>query len=206
MREKLSYSEAGRLGATKSNEVQKRKKTKRIEQYNNNPNICKCCNKKLSYSKRRNKFCSHSCAAQINNLGIRRHGHPKSNHCLFCEASLVGKRGRKYCSTKCQHGFQWEQTKKDIESGSTDFTANVIKKYLLEMRGHGCEICKNKEWQGQQISIEIDHVNGNSEDNDLDNVRLICPNCHALTATYKARNTGNGRAKRRARYKEGKSY
>lgn len=52
----------------------------------------------------------------------------------------------------------------------------------------------------------MDHIDGNSENNDLDNLRLICCNCDAQTSTYKAKNIGKGRHYRRQRYAEGKSY
>ena len=54
--------------------------------------------------------------------------------------------------------------------------------------------------------LVIDHIDGNSENNNLSNLRVICPNCDSLTSTYKGLNKGNGRAYRRKRYKEGKSY
>jgi 5-methylcytosine-specific restriction endonuclease McrA len=54
-----------------------------------------------------------------------------------------------------------------------------------------CEICGNTEWNGQPISLELDHVNGKSNDNRLENLRILCPNCHAQTETYRGRNIGN---------------
>ena len=57
-----------------------------------------------------------------------------------------------------------------------------------------------------RIPLEVDHIDGNADNNLEHNLRLICPNCHALTATYKGANKGNGRHKRRARYRAGKSY
>lgn len=45
----------------------------------------------------------------------------------------------------------------------------------------------------QFIPLEIDHIDGNSENNSEENLRLICPNCHSLTATYKGANRGKGR-------------
>lgn len=41
--------------------------------------------------------------------------------------------------------------------------------------------------------MELEHIDGNSENNDLSNLTLLCPNCHSLTSTYKGRNIGNGR-------------
>lgn len=43
------------------------------------------------------------------------------------------------------------------------------------------------------LPLEIDHIDGNSENNSEENLRLICPNCHSLTETYRGANRGNGR-------------
>lgn len=174
-----------------------------VENYNNNPNRCPNCNISIDYDKRHsNVFCSHSCAAIQNNKKFPKR---KSNrHCLMCNKKLIGNQ-QKYCSNECRSIFRQEKTKTSIESG---FKLNVltIKKYLIEERTHQCESCKLTEWLGQIIPIEMDHIDGQSENNSLSNLRLICPNCHALTPTYKNKNKGNGRHKRRERYAEGKSY
>jgi hypothetical protein len=51
-----------------------------------------------------------------------------------------------------------------------------------------CSNCKRTKWLGQLIPLELDHTNGNRHDNRLINSRLLCPNCHALTPTYRAKN------------------
>ncbi|MFA9447029.1 HNH endonuclease [Egicoccus sp. AB-alg6-2] len=53
-----------------------------------------------------------------------------------------------------------------------------------------CERCGLTEWQGREVPLELDHVNGDRRDNRLQNLRLLCPNCHALTPTYRGRNRG----------------
>jgi Zn finger protein HypA/HybF involved in hydrogenase expression len=65
--------------------------------------------------------------------------------------------------------------------------AKSIKPHLLKERGHCCESCKLSEWLGQPITIEIDHVDGNRTNNSLDNLKLLCPNCHSQTSTWKGR-------------------
>ena len=79
---------------------------------------------------------------------------------------------------------------------------------LVKNNGEKCMKCGwcEKNPITNKVPIELEHKDGNSENNNLDNLELLCPNCHSLTSTYKALNKGNGRHKRRERYKEGKSY
>lgn len=71
----------------------------------------------------------------------------------------------------------------------TDYRSK--KHRLLEERGHSCEVCLTSDWMDQPIPIEIDHIDGNSSNNEKENLRLICPNCHAQTSTYRGKNVGN---------------
>jgi hypothetical protein len=61
----------------------------------------------------------------------------------------------------------------------------LIRENIFE---HKCCICNLNEWMGKLIPLELDHINGNHDDNCLENLRIICPNCHAQTDTYRAKN------------------
>ena len=51
-----------------------------------------------------------------------------------------------------------------------------------------CEICGISDWNDKEISTQLDHIDGNSHNHLLDNLRMICPNCHSQTETYFGKN------------------
>lgn len=55
-----------------------------------------------------------------------------------------------------------------------------------------CNKCNISEWLGQKITLEIDHINGDNKDNDISNLRYLCPNCHSQTETWRGRNRNSG--------------
>jgi hypothetical protein len=78
--------------------------------------------------------------------------------------------------------------------------ANGVKRNRYHLKGRlisdglkvlACEECGLKEWRGEPLPLELHHVNGDPNDHRLENLRLLCPNCHALTPNW------GGRAKAR---------
>lgn len=122
----------------------------------------------------------------------------KQYECISCGLATVNK---KYCSNKCQHDIQ---SAEKIRLGLLN--SGSLRKHLLRDRGVKCEKCGITDWQGQSITLEMDHIDGDHENNSLLNLKLLCPNCHSQTPTYRAKNKGNGRAYRMERYHQGKTF
>jgi len=70
--------------------------------------------------------------------------------------------------------------------------SHKLKLRLLKERilTHVCSSCGLTEWLQKPIPLELDHINGKHKDNSLCNIRLLCPNCHALTSNYRGKNKG----------------
>lgn len=86
--------------------------------------------------------------------------------------------------------------KRSFESLKKDGTR---REWLVKERGRRCEVCQNEVWNGRPIPIELDHISGDADDNRKENLRLICPNCHAQTSTYKGGNVASESRKKRYR-------
>ena len=129
-----------------------------------------------------------------------------------CCGGVLSKRSQKvYCGNACQAVARRNaSTKLWLESGEAKVRAergNYIRRHIAAEQSGRCAICNGvSNWQGQLLTLILDHIDGNPDNNRRDNLRLICPNCDSQLPTYKSRNRGNGRASRRQRYADGKSY
>ena len=67
-----------------------------------------------------------------------------------------------------------------------------------------CDECDRNQWRDEAITLELDHIDGNKENNSLGNLRLLCPNCHSQTPEYRSRTgeTQEDRNKRSKIYRE----
>jgi hypothetical protein len=119
--------------------------------------------------------------------------------CLNCDQP-IGRTSTKFCTNQCQRTLEHMQfvdkwLRSEVIGGSAAGVSRHIRRYLLEEGGERCSRCGWCELHPMtgHVPLEVDHLNGNFADNRPDNVRLLCPNCHALTPTFKALNKGNGR-------------
>lgn len=70
------------------------------------------------------------------------------------------------------------------------YSSNRLRKRLISegIKEHKCECCGLSEWLGDPIPLELDHIDGDHYNNTLENLKILCPNCHAKTPTYRGRN------------------
>ena len=76
-------------------------------------------------------------------------------------------------------------------------TNQKIKQRLFEsnIKNYSCEICKISEYNGTHITLQLHHINGNKRDNRLENLQILCPNCHSQTENYSGKNLEWGKKK-----------
>lgn len=74
---------------------------------------------------------------------------------------------------------------------------NCLRRFIIKngLLPYKCAICGAKEWNGKTLSLELDHINGINNDNRLENLRFLCPNCHSQTTTYGSRNQQRNESK-----------
>ena len=85
--------------------------------------------------------------------------------------------------------------KEEIFCENSRFETGYAKKALLKfkIKKYECEICKIVEWQGKELVLELDHINGNNRDHRIENIRFLCPNCHSQTPNWRGRNKNTGK-------------
>lgn len=99
--------------------------------------------------------------------------------------------------------FHFKRNSSSENKGKTLYTLDTIfckdsaytqtsklKNKLLKnsLKDYKCECCNNTEWMGEPIPLETHHIDGIKTNNDLSNLQLLCPNCHAFTDNYKGKN------------------
>jgi hypothetical protein len=69
---------------------------------------------------------------------------------------------------------------------------HMLKRAMIESGViHECVMCGNNgSWLGLPLTLEVDHIDGDFYNNELDNLRFLCPNCHRLTPNFAGRSTG----------------
>lgn len=161
--------------------------------------ICLYCKESFASNLRHKKYCSKTCSNEYSKVHSGK-DYEKSNKCSCGgEKTLYANN-----CVDCHHRKQYEKKIQKWLSGEWDGSktdkytlSKTIRRYLLEKANYACEKCgfDTPHPIDQSSILEIDHIDGDGSNNSPENLRVLCPNCHALTPTYRARNTGRGRKK-----------
>lgn len=108
-------------------------------------------------------------------------------------ARFIQRQGIKYAGNQSGKGFEKQRPSMTLEEylhNSLDIQSNKVRIKLLTegLKKHQCERCGNTEWLGQPIPLELHHIDGDKNHNELSNYELLCPNCHAFTESYRGKN------------------
>lgn len=165
---------------------------------------CKQCKADLSDRPKR-KFCSASCSATFNNkLRVKRVY--KVVKCQHCKTHITGRKaaGRKYCSLDCVYSAHRKRTEQKAKAG---LGGSAVWRLLGEKQNHKCKLCGQGElWNGKKLVLQRDHIDGDSSNNAMKNLRLLCPNCHTQTPTFGSKGQGSRYRKDTKRNKYLRSY
>jgi predicted HNH restriction endonuclease len=164
-------------------------------------NNCLTCTSEFEIKDCRQKFCGKSCAAKFNNPNRRKRR--KITYCLSCQKEIK-KRGKKFCSNKCQSSKvsetlvnQWLNGEIVGYSGRLFQIRNFVRKHIISKSDNKCQKCG---WDAinkytNKIPLEIHHIDGDASNCVIANLECLCPNCHSLTHNF--RNSGNRSSKRK---------
>jgi hypothetical protein len=139
------------------------------------------------------RYCSIRCC----HIAQRKERRPCASGC----GKIANLHRNQCCSIACAHGRRYRCRAEEFlkDGGAHGFiSAHFLARVLRDYYGERCLRCGWSQCHPitGRVPVEVDHIDGNWQNNRLTNLTLLCPNCHALTPTYRGLNRGHGRAYR----------
>ena len=129
-----------------------------------------------------NKSNNYMCSDRANKCPSVREKNSKKIKSLY-EKGRDAKNIYKNSSKEAKEKQVWNKGKYTAEFSYNGFGTH--KKVLIEERGHKCESCNLTEWLRKAITLELEHIDGDRKNNIKENLKLLCPNCHSYTPTWR---------------------
>lgn len=106
--------------------------------------------------------------------------------CNFDTHTLVGRKIKRFDNT----GIPKKKLSKQLAKDTTRNSGMIRRRLISEgIKENKCELCGLSEWRGMEIICEVHHINGDRSDNRLENLIMLCPNCHTQTSNYRGKNS-----------------
>lgn len=151
--------------------------------------ICEYCNCEHDGNYGSGRFCTRECMYKFVLSKRRKHLSPEIMKKIL-DKSLKARSNRRYL-------WLLDVLNGNILDARKGFSFKKLKLSLIEFgfKDYKCEICGNTTWFENKIPLEVHHIDGNDMNNCIENIQLLCPNCHTQTDNYRAKNRKNFKSK-----------
>lgn len=108
---------------------------------------------------------------------------------LECDISHFNRSNQQRQSCNAKYTMEEIMIKNSTYANIASLKSRLVKEGIIEYK---CAICGNiGQWNGQPLSLQLDHIDGNNRNHTKENLRFLCPNCHSQTSTYAGKNVND---------------
>lgn len=158
--------------------------------------ICENCQTNYKEKYGSGRFCGVKCSRSFATKNKRKEINLKVSQSLLGNKNCLGHKHTTDTKAKIASGHMGRvsplrKNNNEVFVSNSKHSRHRMKERIIKekMIPYICQICGNDgHWLGKPISLQIDHINGVNNDNRIENLRFLCPNCHTQTETYAGKN------------------
>lgn len=155
----------------------------------------KICPKCRTQHERSGKYCSRSCANSRIFSEEAKEKKRKASLEFYSKMSIEDRKSfnrkkmLKYDKAEAQKKTSAILKARSWSRPYEEMAHDSLRRRILEERNYTCEECGiGNMYNGKPLSLELDHIDGNNSNNSVENLRILCPNCHSQTPTHRSKN------------------